>query len=138
MANRENKRRRKEMMSELLAQREREAESRQQHYECLDKEQIKQPLWNIMLSTNDCNPGCGCEADKFQMTQERIQQSVVENGIENAKLALIQIDELIPLVEIEGFRSQTNLWMETKDQAIKWLEGWKTLLQQAIEEKSVM
>ena len=29
---------------------------------------IKALLWDLMLSTNDCYPGCGCDDDFFDMT----------------------------------------------------------------------
>lgn len=29
---------------------------------------IKAPLWDLMLSINDCYPGCGCDDDYFDMT----------------------------------------------------------------------
>ena len=38
-----------------------------------DPNLIKNPLWDLMLSTNDCTPGCGCDYDFFDITLERIK-----------------------------------------------------------------
>ena len=34
---------------------------------------IKTPLWDLMLSTNDCYPGCGCDDDFFEMILDRVK-----------------------------------------------------------------
>jgi hypothetical protein len=37
---------------------------------------IKSPLWDFMLSTNDCYPGCSCDDDFFDMTLNRVKKWV--------------------------------------------------------------
>ncbi len=59
-----------------------------------ESQTIKDPLWNLMLSTNDCYPGCSCDSDFFDITPERVQQWVRHNGSQNAKQALVQLNEL--------------------------------------------
>ncbi|GAG25189.1 unnamed protein product, partial [marine sediment metagenome] len=42
-----------------------------------ETDKIKSPLWDLMLSTNDCWPGCGCEYDFFDMTLDRMKAWVL-------------------------------------------------------------
>jgi len=32
----------------------------------LESDVIDNPQWELILSTNDCTPGCGCEYDFFE------------------------------------------------------------------------
>ena len=53
---------------------------------------IKAPLWDLMLSTNDCYPGCGCDDDDFDMTLDRVKRWVRSHD----ELKVIQqIDQLL-------------------------------------------
>ncbi len=53
---------------------------------------IKSPLWDLMLSINDCYPGCGCDEDYFDMTLERIKKWVITH---DELEAIQQIDQLL-------------------------------------------
>lgn len=55
---------------------------------------IPEPLWGLMLSTNDCYPGCSCEADRFEIDPPRVSRWVAEAGIEQGRQALSQLDAL--------------------------------------------
>ncbi|MHA2007238.1 MAG: hypothetical protein ACXABO_05955 [Promethearchaeota archaeon] len=46
-------------------------------YESEINEYIEPPLWDLMLSTNDCYPECGCEYDIFEMTKDRVKSWVL-------------------------------------------------------------
>ena len=59
---------------------------------------IKSLLWDLMLSTNDCYPGCGCEWDFFDMTLDRVKSWILKNDF---SLALDQIDQLIFTLDID-------------------------------------
>ena len=68
---------------------------------------IKAPLWDLMLSTNDCYPGCGCDYDDFDMTLERVKSWVSKN---DAVKVLVQVDELLAKKDIDvgDIQIQTN------------------------------
>ncbi len=76
---------------------------------------IKSPLWDLMLSTNDCYPGCGCYDDIFDMTLEPVKAWVLEN---DSKLALSQIDQLlsIPKIDIGDLQLQMGIPFQNFDE----------------------
>lgn len=92
-----------------------------------ETDKIKSPLWDLMLSTNDCFPGCGCENDFFDMTFNRVRAWVLQN---DGNLALDQINELIsyPEVDVGDVQLKTGFPFQEFDEFKKWLVGWKELI----------
>lgn len=92
-----------------------------------ETDKIKSPLWDLMLSTNDCWPGCGCEYDFFDITFDRIKAWVLQN---NYNIALDQINELIssPEIDIGDIQLQTGYPFQTFDEFKRWLLEWKELI----------
>lgn len=76
-------------------------------YETENSNIIKSPLWDLMLSTNDCYLGCGCDDDFCDMRLDRVKAWVQENDY---NLALSQIDQLItnPKIDIGVLQLQTG------------------------------
>ena len=92
-----------------------------------ETDKLKSPLWDLMLSTNDCFPGCGCEYDFFDMTLDRVKVWVLQN---DSNLALDQINELISSSEIDigELQLQTGFPFQTFDEFKQWLMEWKELI----------
>ena len=95
---------------------------------------ILDPLWSLMLSTNDCYPGCCCNDDFFDMSFERINVWTYKNGIESAIEAsqvLVTLLDSQPL-DYEALSMQTNLWWANVGEATEWLNDWQSLLDECI------
>lgn len=88
---------------------------------------IKAPLWDLILSTNDCYPGCGCEYDFFDMTPERVKLWVSKN---NSAKVLSQIDKLLSIknLDIGDIQIQTNIPFQNIEEFHEWLFEWKELV----------
>ena len=88
---------------------------------------IKAPLWDLMLSTNDCYPGCGCDDDFFDMTFDRVKNGVITHRESNL---IPQIDQLLSNdnIEVGEIQIQTNLPFQTVEEFKKWLLEWKNLI----------
>ncbi len=84
-------------------------------YETENSNIIKSPLWDLMLSTNDCYPVCGCDDDFFDMRLDREKAWVQENDY---NLALSQIDQLIinPKIDIGILQLQTGYPFQNYDE----------------------
>jgi hypothetical protein len=91
---------------------------------------IPEPLWDLMLSTNDCYPGCSCEADRFEIDPLRVSRWVAKAGIEQGRQALGQLDALLAgLPESrEALSALTNVFFESADEAAAWLQQWRAVL----------
>ncbi len=91
------------------------------------REMIPKPLWDLILSTNDCYPGCGCPDDFFYMTLERVQKWV---STHNPKTVLDQLDDLINKKDysLEDFVDQTHERLENFDQIRDWFIKWRELI----------
>ena len=102
-----------------------------------DVEIIKAPLWELMLSTNDCYPGCSCDDDFFDTTPERVRQWLESSGDAKAQQALTQLDELInnPLLDVDALNDQINYIVGNKEDAVAWLSQWRLLLVAAINSR---
>jgi hypothetical protein len=96
---------------------------------------IPEPLWGLMLSTNDCYPGCSCEADRFEIDPLRVSRWVAEAGIEKVRQALSQLDALFDgLPESrEQLSALTNVFFESGDEAAAWLDQWRAILGSVID-----
>ena len=96
-------------------------------------DKIKSPLWDLMLSTNDCWPGCGCDYDIFDMTLDRVKVWVLQNDY---NLALDEINELIsfPEIDIGYVQLQTGFPFQEFDEFKKWLLEWKDLIIKSLED----
>lgn len=93
----------------------------------LESDLICKPLWEFMLSTNDCSPGCGCEWDFFDMTLKRVKDWVLKN--DHSK-ALSQIDELLSnsKMDVGEIQIQTGIAFQNFDEVKEWLLSWKELI----------
>jgi hypothetical protein len=91
---------------------------------------IPEALWSLMLSTNDCHPGCSCEADRFEIDPLRVSRWVAEAGIDQGRQALSQFDALFDgLPESrEELSAVTNVFFESADEATAWLQQWRAVL----------
>jgi hypothetical protein len=95
---------------------------------------ILDPLWSLMLSTNDCYPGCCCDDDFFDMSPERISVWTDKNGIESAIEAsqvLVALLDSQPL-DYDALSKQTNVWLPDVGEAVQWLDEWKSLIDECI------
>ena len=95
---------------------------------------IPEPLWSLMLSTNDCHPGCSCEADRFEIDPLRVSRWVAEAGIEQGRQALSQLDALFDgLSESrEALSDLTNVFFDSAEEAAAWLQQWRAVLDSVI------
>ena len=91
---------------------------------------IISPLWDLMLFTNDCYPGCGCDYDLFDMTLDRVKAWVLKNDY---KLALNQIEQLIssPQIDVGDLQLQTGIPFQNFDEFSDWLQEWKELIKKS-------
>ena len=86
---------------------------------------IPEPLWSLMLSTNDCYPGCSCESDRFEMTPERIHRWLAERPNETQQV-LQQITDLRNHPpDRAALSQQTNIYFERDEESLAWLELWE-------------
>ena len=92
---------------------------------------IKSPLWDLMLSTNDCYPGCGCDQDFFDMTLNRVKKWVSNN---DGTKVIQQIDNLLldENIDIGEIQIQTNIPFQTIEEFREWLLEWKKLISESI------
>lgn len=92
---------------------------------------IKFPLWDLMLSTNDCYPGCGCDDDVFDMTLNRVKKWVSNN---DSTKVIRQIDKLLSdeNIDIGEIQIQTNFPFQTFEEFKKWLLEWRKLILNSI------
>ena len=100
----------------------------------LESDVIDKPLWELMLSTNDCYPGCGCEEDFFDMTLNRVKDWVLKN---DHKKALQQIEELLSNSEMDVGEVQIQTWItfQNFDEVKEWLLKWKALILESLNIK---
>jgi hypothetical protein len=92
---------------------------------------IPAPLWDLMLSTNDCCPGCSCEADRFEITSQRVASWVARYPAESRQ-ALAQLEALAgdPALDLVGLSDQTNVHFDSPAVAAEWLGQWLRVLRQ--------
>jgi len=97
-----------------------------------ETDKIKSPLWDLMLSVNDCFPGCGCEDDFFDMTLDRVKIWILQN---DSNLVLDQISNLtsLPEIDIGDVQLQTGYPFQTFDEFKKWLMEWKELILKSLK-----
>ena len=91
---------------------------------------IKSPLWDLMLSTNDCYPGCGCDEDYFDMTLERIKKWVETH---DELTVILQIDQLLSNdnIDVGEIQIQTNTPFQSEEEFKEWLLEWKKLIKES-------
>jgi len=99
------------------------------------KESITDPLWDLMLSTNDCYPGCACDDDYFQITEQRIGEWIKRNGIKKGIETLKQLDEIeiTETVDYEDISIQTNIHFESHADFTFWISEWRGCIQDCIK-----
>ncbi|TKJ21649.1 MAG: hypothetical protein CEE42_13640 [Promethearchaeota archaeon Loki_b31] len=91
---------------------------------------IKSPLWDLMLSTNDCYPGCGCDEDYFDMTLERIKKWVEAH---DELTVILQIDQLLSNdnIDVGDIQIQTNIPFQSEEEFKECLLEWKKLIKES-------
>jgi len=92
---------------------------------------IKAPLWDLMLFTNDCYPGCSCDDDFFDMTVDRVKKWVITHD----ELEIIQqIDQLLSNdnIDVGDIQIQTNIPFQSEEEFKEWLLEWKKLIIESI------
>ena len=92
-------------------------------------------LGGLMLSTKDCDRGCSCEAERFEIDPPRVSGWVADAGIEQGRQALGQLDALFAgLPESrEKLSALTNVFFESADEAAAWLQQWRAVLDSVID-----
>lgn len=98
---------------------------------------LKNPLWELMLSTNDCCPGCSCDLDRFEMTPMRVAAWVEQAKAGEPQQALDQVQALREsarkgTIDVKAVARQTNRAMKDSAAVVYWLERWEDLLARAI------
>jgi hypothetical protein len=96
-------------------------------------EPIRDPLWDLMLSTNDCYPGCGCEGDYFDITTARVSEWVKSAGEEKNRLALEQLQKIKRLAykQLEEIRMQTNIYFSSTSDFENWINEWEQKIEKS-------
>jgi hypothetical protein len=91
------------------------------------------PLWDLMLSTNDCYPGCSCEDDFFDQTAERVAAWVTRVGPATAMQAIRQLNSLLAkdALDLEKVTWESNRVYDNQADLRDWLATWKHLLESA-------
>ncbi len=91
---------------------------------------IKSPLWDLMLYTNDCYPGCGCDDDFFDMTSERIKKWVETH---DELTVILQIDQLLSndKIDVGDIQIQTNIPFQSGEEFKEWLLELKKLIKES-------
>ena len=91
---------------------------------------IKSPLWDLMLSTNDCYPGSGCDEDSFDMTLKRIKKWVEAH---DELTVILQIDQLLSNdnIDVGDIQIQTNIPFQSEEEFKEWLLEWKKLVKES-------
>ena len=99
---------------------------------------IDDPLWDLLLSTNDCFPGCGCDDDYFQMTPERIDAWIDMHGIVLLQKASNMLSELRTSgsLDVEALGCQLNHCWSNLSEPIELLFEWQTNIDDAINIRS--
>jgi hypothetical protein len=89
------------------------------------KSVIPNPLWELMLSTNDCYPGCSCDEDRFDRSASRINAWVTKNP-EKIQIVIDQLEGLInnDHLVVDELSMQCNYYLATREDARIWLEEW--------------
>lgn len=95
---------------------------------------IDPPLWDLMLSTQDSQPGNENGNAHFKITPGRVQAWVDLVGPEMTRDALDQLDELLSLSRLnwKSLAEQTQINFGNESEARKWLGLWWDLLVQAL------
>ena len=91
----------------------------------------KAPLWDLMLFTNDCYPGCSCDDDFFDMTVDRVKKWVLTHD----ELEVIQqIDQLLSNdnIDVGDIQIQTKIPFQSEEEFKEWLLEWKKLIIESI------
>ena len=98
---------------------------------------IPEPLWSLMLSTNDCYPGCSCEGDKFEITHGRLGPWLDEHPAQ-ARQVMEQISNLLACPpNRDALSQQTNYFFGSDEEAVAWLKLWQDQLQEKMQPTSI-
>ena len=89
----------------------------------MSTEEIQDPLWSLMLSTNDCFPGCSCDDDFFNICSDSINEWLKLNSLEKLQLSKKQLLEL-NVENMEGISRQTNVHFNSQKDFEAWINEW--------------
>jgi hypothetical protein len=100
-------------------------------------EPIDHPLWDLMLSTHGCDPGCGCDAD-FAIEPTLIRAWIGEFGEDFGLTALRQIDELLGCGRAieEAVADQRNQRFRRPETVTNWLTRWRIAIVTALGDRA--
>ena len=96
---------------------------------------IEPPLWDLMLSTQETQPGSPDPVTTFKMTPGRIQTWVDMVGEDVTCHALDQLDELLSYARLDykSLAMQTGIPFASEAEARDWLGKWWDLLVATID-----
>ena len=96
---------------------------------------IDPPLWDLIVSTQDSQPGNENSSVNYKLTPSRVQAWVDTVGPAITRDALDQLDELLSLVRLDwkSLSSQTKLNFASESEAREWLGRFWDLLITAIQ-----
>lgn len=100
---------------------------------------IKAPLWEMLLDTNQCYPGCGCEADVFEQDLKPISRWLRSAGTPQGEVALAQLDALLASadsIDQDELSYQTNMAFTSIEDVAAWLREWRRLLYTCLHSQS--
>ena len=89
----------------------------------MSTEEIQDPLWSLMLSTNDCFPGCSCDDDFFDICSERVKEWLKLNNLEKLQQSKKQLIEL-KVENMEEISRQTNVHFYSQEHFQAWINEW--------------
>lgn len=95
---------------------------------------IEDPLWDLMLSTHSCHPGCGCGGDFF-IKPLLISRWLDEFGEEFGRIALRQVDDLLAMgPSMEGaVVDQRFRRFSAPETVTTWLQRWRSAISVALD-----
>lgn len=80
-----------------------------------------------MLSTNDCYPGCACEDDRFQITEQRLGKWISKEHPGDVSEALDNLDRIICSDQAvrAAAAEQLDLSFDSDHELSDWLSEWR-------------
>ena len=97
---------------------------------------IKDPLWSLMLSCNDCYPGCSCDEDYFNISTDRVASWLKSDGMGQARKTLRQVDNELKEAseqQLKGVNSQINMVFRSNKDWLSWLDDWSNCIKLGLE-----
>lgn len=91
------------------------------------------PLWDFIRESNDCAPGCGCENDYFDQSQERVDKITSDDEYTDVlKQEILKDLEKFLFVDAQSIRDEivylTHIDFPDVSAVHGWLAYWHFLL----------